>query len=440
MASTPHMVRVFWPTSRHRQRYVEVSIRINISTTCLEIGAAIRIGRNPNLFLGAGLLRSSKRNAYPSGKPDSQHSTLQKYQLRWTETEILERLTHSEIQSNKNLKREKNLKPKMEDQTNTYPLPSTMLSSRFSTHHEINLSHTPVPTPSPTQVLLQISWCGICGTDLHEFCAGPLVAPRPETPHPITKESIPITLGHEFTGTVVQAAKEGGKGLKVGDKVIVDPRINCGGRCFACKNGVTNLCDSWGFVGLSGGGGGFAEFCAVEEKMCHLLPGDVELGEATLIEPLAVARHALTVSGFERFEGLDVLVVGGGPIGLAVLWNLKAVGGARRVVVSEPAEGRRRHCEKLADLVVDPREGRIGEICRSKTGGKGVDVVFDCAGIPAGLKDGMDALRVKGTWVNVAGWEVPVSFHPNITKNEDFPAVLMFFALHHSSKSPSPSP
>lgn len=315
-----------------------------------------------------------------------------------------------------------------------------MLSSRFSIRNKIDLSHLAIQSPTATQVLLQISWCGICGTDLHEFCAGPLVAPRPSNPHPITKESIPITLGHEFAGTVVQTS-EAGK-LKLGDKVIVDPRINCGGKCFACKSGVSNLCESWGFIGLSGGGGGFAEFCAVEEGMCYLLPKEMKMDEATLIEPLAVARHALTVSGFENFSDLDVLVVGGGPIGLAVLWNLKAVGGTGRVIVSEPAEGRRRHCERLADAVINPRDANVGEICRSKTGGKGVDVVFDCAGIPAGLKDGMDALRVKGKWVNVAGWEVPVSTlsqQPQSDQKGRCLADILFFDSR-SSKSPSASP
>lgn len=193
---------------------------------------------------------------------------------------------------------------------------------------------------------------------------------------------------------------------------MVDPRINCT-TCTACKSGNSNLCLNWGFIGLNGGGGGgagFSEKVNVSSRMVHVLPESVDLNDAVLIEPLAVARHALSAACIDDFSGLSVLVVGGGPVGLAVLYNLRAKG-VGQVFVSEPTARRAGMVRDLglAEEVFNPLICSVPEECCSRTDGEGVDVVFDCAGIPVGLKAGMDSLRVKGTYVNVAGWEAPVS-------------------------------
>ncbi|KAK5146163.1 hypothetical protein LTR32_002203 [Rachicladosporium monterosium] len=143
--------------------------------------------------------------------------------------------------------------------------------------------------------------------------------------------------------------------------------------------------------------------------MCYvLLPESVDLADAALIEPLAVGRRALTQSGVLVGEWKEkaVLVLGGGPIGVAVVWNLKAFG-AERVFISEPTALRQRQCRGLVERVFDPRMEGVAEECRKLTGGEGMDVVIDCAGVGPAMRDGMDALRRKGTYVNVAGWETP---------------------------------
>lgn len=187
---------------------------------------------------------------------------------------------------------------------------------------------------------------------------------------------------------------------------MVDPRINCKA-CHTCTTGADNICGRYGFLGLNGHSGGFSEYAAVESHMCHALPDDVNMDEAALIEPLCVGRHALAVAGIGDYSKLSVLVLGGGPIGLSVIRNLLAVGN-KNIIVSEPSKLRQEHTSKLAHHVLDPTSVDIDKKCKELTDGLGVDVVFDCAGIPTGLEAGMEAASARAIWVNVAGWEKPV--------------------------------
>ncbi|KAK0254980.1 hypothetical protein LTR91_011596 [Friedmanniomyces endolithicus] len=292
-----------------------------------------------------------------------------------------------------------------------------MRAARYHGPSDIRLDTIPEPTPTATQVLVAIEWGGICGSDLHEYIQGPVVIPTASHPHALTGESLPVVLCHEFCGRVAALPESssdgevkgaGGVVLRVGMKVMVDPRQNCQACTSCCEMKSSNICPKWGFLGLTGGGGGFAERCAVRADMCYPLPESVDLADAALIEPLAVGRRALTQSGVLGGEWREkaVLVLGGGPIGVAVVWNLKAFG-AERVFLSEPTALRQRQCRGLVERVFDPRTERVAEECRELTGGEGVDVVIDCAGVGPAMRDGMDALRRKGTYVNVAGWETP---------------------------------
>ncbi|KAK1823866.1 hypothetical protein LTR12_001608 [Friedmanniomyces endolithicus] len=290
-----------------------------------------------------------------------------------------------------------------------------MRAARYHGPSDIRLDEIPEPTLLPTQVLIAIEWGGICGSDLHEYIQGPVVIPTASHPHALTGESLPVVLCHEFCGRVASLPEgsgemkgAGGMVLREGMKVMVDPRQNCQACTACCEMKSSNICPKWGFLGLTGGGGGFAEYCAVRADMCYVLPESVELADAALIEPLAVGRRALTQSGILVGEWREkvVLVLGGGPIGVAVVWNLKAFG-AERVFISEPTALRQRQCRGLVERVFDPRVEGVAEECRKLTGGEGVDVVIDCAGVGPAMRDGMDALRRKGTYVNVAGWETP---------------------------------
>ncbi|EXJ79935.1 hypothetical protein A1O3_08220 [Capronia epimyces CBS 606.96] len=278
-----------------------------------------------------------------------------------------------------------------------------MKAARFYGQRDIRVDDgVSLPQVKPGQILVDIEWCGICGSDLHEYLAGTAI-PTEGHPHSLTGEHLPVVMGHEFCGRVREVSA--GSKLQPGQAVMVDPRLYCK-TCHRCQSAQTNICTQWAFLGLSGLGGGFSEAVAVEEEMCHVLPDSIPLSHAALIEPLVVARHALKSAGVPSFDHLTILILGGGPVGLAIIFNLRARG-VKRIFVSEPTQKRQKHTAVLADEVFNPLQIKVGDRCRELTDGKGVDLVFDCAGIAPGLVDGMDALRAGGTYVNVAGWEEP---------------------------------
>ncbi|WJY67734.1 alcohol dehydrogenase catalytic domain-containing protein [Corynebacterium auris] len=232
--------------------------------------------------------------------------------------------------------------------------------------------------PEKGWVTLDVGWAGICGSDLHLYQDGPSypVTPDEDKPQPVTGASLPVTLGHEFSGTVT-AVGEGVEDLKEGDRVAVMAGVWCG-ECVACKAGKTNLCQKvWG-LGLSGWGGGLSAAVNVPAQVAVPV-GDMELEHAAMIEPLAVSTHAVRLAGVE--EG-DVVVVGGaGPIGVFVAAVATARGA--RVIISEPNSARRDLALKtgVAEVGVNPMEEDLLEVVKENSDGLLADVAFDCAGV-----------------------------------------------------------
>ena len=206
----------------------------------------------------------------------------------------------------------------------------SMKAVRFHAAKDIRVDEIPIPESKPGWVRVKPFFCGICGTDLHEYLDGPHIITTQEKPHAITGEGAPLTLGHEFSGIVDQVG-EGVTGIKPGDKVCVQPNIY-DGNCRTCKRGLTNSCDDLGFIGLSGWGGGMSEYTCAPADYIKKLPDDMPLEIGALIEPLAVAWHAVASSPYK--EGDDVLVLGGGPIGLSVILTLLAKG-CKNIIVAE---------------------------------------------------------------------------------------------------------
>ncbi|KAJ4322341.1 hypothetical protein N0V94_002450 [Neodidymelliopsis sp. IMI 364377] len=275
-----------------------------------------------------------------------------------------------------------------------------MKAAQYFAQKDIRVLEVPAPEPQDHEALIAIEWCGICGSDLHEYLHGPFACPPAERPHPATGCHVPVTMGHEFTGRIISAPAS--SNLAPGTPVIVDPRIFCRS-CSRCTAGHTHGCTTLGFKGLSGTGGGFAERICVDARMVHPLPEDVDLSLAALIEPLAVAWHAVKTLALTSWADKSALIVGGGPVGIACILVLKAFG-CKLVVVSEPAVVRAKQNEGIAYAVLNPLEDDVGARCRELTADEGVDVVFDCAGNQRGFEAGMDALRYRGTYMNVAAW------------------------------------
>jgi len=283
----------------------------------------------------------------------------------------------------------------------------TMKAVRFHGQNDLRYEDIPVPNVERGQVKIKPAWVGICGTDLHEYLGGPNLCPT--TPHPITKETVPLTFGHEFSG-VVDDVGEGVTEYKKGDRVVVQPIIY-DNTCGACKAGQINCCYKNGFVGLSGWGGGLAEYIVLDQSFLYHLPNNVPLEIGALIEPLAVAWHAVNMSGFKK--GDSVLILGAGPIGLAVIQSLKARG-ADKIIISEVAARRKEFAKGFgAHYILDPTKDDIVAKCRELCEDQGVHLVFDAAGVQAGLDQAVEAVRARGTIVNIAVWEKACTIHPN---------------------------
>lgn len=264
------------------------------------------------------------------------------------------------------------------------------------------------PKVTKDGVKIKVKWCGICGSDLHEYLGGPIFIPV-GTPHPLSKNVAPVVLGHECSGEVVEIGEDVTK-FKIGDRVVIEPIVACG-KCPACKEGKYNLCTSLGFHGLCGSGGGLAEYTVFPEEFIHKIPDDMSYEQAALIEPMAVALHSIRIANFK--VGDTALVLGSGPIGLATIELLKAAG-AKLIVVLQRKSIRQEYAKRAgADLVLDPNEVDIAEEVKKVTGGLGVDVAFETTGAKIGFDTGINSLKFEGTMVITSIWEKEVSFNPN---------------------------
>ncbi len=283
-----------------------------------------------------------------------------------------------------------------------------MKAARFHGRGDVRVEDVTEPHPAPGQVQIAVEWCGICGTDLHEFLDGPIFAPTPASPHPLTGGAVPITLGHEFSGVVAELG-QGVTGLSEGDRVVVEPYDVCG-ECSACRDGRYNICRRLGFIGLDGDQGGFAERMVVDRRWVHAIDG-LTPEQGALVEPLAVGYHATKLSGLP--PGGSAAVFGSGPIGLVTAAALRATG-AGQVIVVEPAEARKAKAPGAgADHVLDPTEVDVPDAIRELTDGRGADVTFECAGVDAVLAAAVASTRPGGTCVNVSIWGHPATFDVN---------------------------
>ncbi|UKA51624.1 2,3-butanediol dehydrogenase [Arthrobacter sp. FW305-123] len=274
-----------------------------------------------------------------------------------------------------------------------------MKAARFYARNDLRIDDVPEEPVRAGTVKLKVAWCGICGTDLHEFLEGPIFVPSPGHPHPLSGEESPVTMGHEFSGTIVEIGN-GVDHVEVGDNVVVEPYFVCD-ECPPCKAGNYHLCTKMGFIGLSGGGGGLSEKIVVEARWVHKI-GDVPLDEAALIEPLSVAHHAVTRSGVSAG---DVALIGGsGPIGLLTAAVLKGMGVT--TIISELSAARKEKARSsgVADYVFDPSQDDLAQRIRELTGDAGADVAFECAGVNAVLDALLDAVKPAGVVVNVSIW------------------------------------
>lgn len=271
-----------------------------------------------------------------------------------------------------------------------------MKAVRYYGKEDLRIDDIAEPEVRPGTVKIAPAYTGICGSDVHLYFDGPMPpAPSEDQPHPVSGETLPVVMGHEFSGVVEEVGPDV-TGLNVGDHVVVEPFM-VDGTCPSCNRGDYHLCDQMGFIGISGRGGGLAEHIVVEERWAHPT-GSIPLDQAALIEPLAVAHHGIAHAGYANtdHEGEWALVGGAGPIGLLTGAVLKAYG--MNVIISEPSGARRDKALEagVADHVVNPLEEDLHEKVAELTGGELVSVSFDAAGVPQVLHDLIHATRPAG--------------------------------------------
>ncbi|KAH0837715.1 chlorophyll synthesis pathway protein BchC [Fonsecaea pedrosoi CBS 271.37] len=284
-----------------------------------------------------------------------------------------------------------------------------MLALRFHGNRDLRVDEIPKPELKPGWVLVKNAWAGICGSDLHEYVIGP--ANMPVEPHILTGETIPSVIGHEFSGTI-EAVGEGVDDLSPGQKVAVFPVLT-DGTCYWCQQNTYGMCDKWGFLGYSGWGGGMAQYVCVQRREIHVIPDSIPLDVAALVEPLAVGWHAVKKSAVK--PGDLCLVLGAGPIGLAVVHCLRAHG-IEAIVVSEPSPARAAQAaEAGAQHVLNPIKEDVPAFCQTLGDKRGVHAVFDCAGLQQAFDVGLASARGKGQILQVAIYEGPLTIKtPNV--------------------------
>src|SRR6058998_2390452 len=293
-----------------------------------------------------------------------------------------------------------------------------MQALRFHAARDLRIEDVQEPSaPGPGEVIVRTAACGICGTDLHEYVAGPIVTPV--EPHPLTGAKNPQILGHEFSGTVVAVGPAVSR-VAVGDRVAIMPLAYCG-RCAYCQQGLQHLCATMGCVGLSHAWGGMAEFAAVAEYQVVRLPDEVTYAQAAVIEPTAVAAYGVERAGVTA--GDRVLVTGAGPIGALAALCARAAG-ASTVYISEPNPARRARAEALGvATVLDPTSGDVPELLHDETDGLGVDVAIECSGHPNGFTSAVRSLRRRGTLAQTGLFVGEASVEPMLWSLNDLTIV-----------------
>ena len=271
-----------------------------------------------------------------------------------------------------------------------------MKALRWYGRKDLRYVDVPEPSPGVGQLKIKVALTGICGTDLKEYAYGPVMIPP---------EKVPITVGHEFAGKVAALGK-GVKDFKVGDRVSGVGNYYCG-ECYVCKKGLYNLCVNQLFTGLHVDGC-MAEYFVIPVYACYKLPDSVSDELGAMVEPLAVALHAIRQAHVQ--VGDTVAIVGDGTIGLCALLASKAAG-ASEVYVIAKHKGRGGLAVKMgATAVIYSNEGNPVKKLQELTGGPGTDAAIECVGHPDTPQLTVELTRRGGIAVIVGIFEKPGTF------------------------------
>ena len=247
------------------------------------------------------------------------------------------------------------------------------------------------PACGKDEALIRVYSAGICGTDLAIYAGK----------HPRAKA--PLVMGHEFAGEIVEiSSSEILSDLSVGDQVTAYPLLVCG-QCWACKNGVSHVCRDLKLIGIDRDGA-FAEFVNVPLNLIFKYPEELTYDQGALIEPLAVAVHAVEMAGETDWQ--TAVVIGSGPIGLLVALCLRHAG-IDTIIISDINPHRLKRSEKLGLKIFNSAEGDLVDFVNAATHDEGADIVFECAGSSPAALQACALVRPRGKVVVVSTHKEP---------------------------------
>lgn len=255
-----------------------------------------------------------------------------------------------------------------------------MKSAVFYKKHDLRIEENPKPVVGESDVLIQIKACGVCGTDVHIY----------EGDKGAAEVRPPVILGHEFSGIVAEVGR-GVTNVQPGDRVCVDPNCYCG-KCSPCRAGQAHFCtDMVGYGTVVNGG--FAEYCAVNERQVYRLGNNTSFEQGAMAEPVACCIHGIDLCNIQ--PGNQVVVIGGGMIGLLML-QLARLAGAAKIALIEPVESKRCLGKKMgADLCIDPLREDVEKNLRA-AGFDWIRAVIECVGKTSTIEQAIDLVGSKG--------------------------------------------
>ncbi len=261
-------------------------------------------------------------------------------------------------------------------------IPAMMKAAVMPKPMEIMLEELPVPGPAPDEVLIQVMAVGVCGSDVHYYQHGRI------GPYVVEK---PIILGHECSGVIV-ACGDRVTQFSPGDRVAVEPGVTCG-TCAYCKSGRYNLCPDVAFLATPPIDGAFVQYIRHRADFVFPIPDSLSFEDAALVEPFSVGIHALQRAGFR--PGMDVAVIGLGPVGLMAVVAAKLLG-ASRIAASDMEENRLEAARALGatHVFAASRPDIMAEI--RGAAGDGVDVALETAGHESAVRTALGSLKRGG--------------------------------------------
>ncbi|MCI9012388.1 MAG: alcohol dehydrogenase catalytic domain-containing protein [Lachnospiraceae bacterium] len=260
-----------------------------------------------------------------------------------------------------------------------------MIQQVMTAPGEITFHEIPIPEAGEGQVLVRIHIIGICGSDIHVY----------HGKHPFTK--YPVTQGHEVSGEIMALGKDV-KDFTIGQKVTIEPQEYCG-KCYPCTHGKYNLCEELKVMGFQTTGTA-SHYFAVDASKVTPIPENMGYEEGAMIEPLAVAVHAVRRAG--DVAGLKIAVIGAGPIGNLVAQTAKGMGAAQ-VMVTDVSDYRLKLAKECgADFVVNTKDKEFGAAMLESFGTDKADIIYDCAGNDITINQAIRCARKGSTIILVA--------------------------------------